>query len=152
MQRFVLKGGQPQKTRCMKRLSVLLLIASAALLSCKKHKTGDDQLLTGTYKGTFQRVGAPFSGVLSEVTVTFNGNRFSGQGALPTYPAICNGSFTQNGTKLTFDNECVWTANFDWTFILDGEYEITFSGNNVEIIRGYDGIVFYQDIYKLVRQ
>ena len=134
----------------MKRLSVLLLIASAALLSCKKDK--NDTILSGTYKGTFQRTGPGLPGQLSEVTITFEGNRFSGQGVLPTYPGICNGDFTQDGIKITFENSCVWTANFDWTFILDGEYEITWAGDYVEIGRGYNGTVPYQDVYKLMKQ
>lgn len=134
----------------MKRLSVLLLIVSAALLSCKKDK--NDDLLSGTYKGTFRRVGPGLTGQISEVTITFEGNRFSGQSTVNTRPGICNGSFSQDGTKINFDNSCAWTADFDWTYILDGEYEISQAGDYIEISKSYNGTVFYQDLYKLAKE
>lgn len=136
----------------MKRLSVLLLITSAALLSCKKDKNSDDQVLTGTYKGTFQRYGPAVDGQLVNVTLNFNGNTFSGESEAQYYPAICSGKFTVNANKANFENTCVWPAHFDWTLILTGEYDIKIDGNNLEIIRSYGGIVPHQDHYKLVKE
>ena len=30
---------------------------------------------------------------------------------------------------MTFENACVWTADFDWTLILWGDWTYTFNGN-----------------------
>jgi hypothetical protein len=135
----------------MKRLSVLLLIAGMALVSCRKDNR-NDEYLTGTYKGTFQRFGPAVDGQLVNVTLKFDGNTFSGESEAQYYPAICSGKFTVAGNKANFENTCVWPAHFDWTLILNGEYEIIVNGNNLEIIRSYNGVVFYQDHYKLIKE
>lgn len=135
----------------MKRLLILLVVASAVFISCKKNKN-DNQRITGTYKGTFQRYGPAVDGAVANVTLNFNDNKFSGESNMQYYPAICTGKFSVNGSKINFESECMWPADFDWSLILNGEYEVTINGNNLEIIRSYNGIVFYQDHYKLVKQ
>jgi len=39
--------------------------------------------------------------------------------------------------KITFQNECAWTAEFDWTLILSGEYNLTKTGSVLEFLRDY---------------
>ncbi|HYE55132.1 MAG TPA: hypothetical protein VD996_09825 [Chitinophagaceae bacterium] len=133
----------------MRRLFFMAIIAVIGLASCKKDTT-DNITLTGTYTGTFVRYGPAVDGIPASVTITFTGNEFSGTGQLPTYPALCNGTFSINGNKGTFENKCVWTANFDWTLILNGEYDIHIDGDNLYIYRSYNGAYF--DSYNLKRK
>lgn len=107
-------------------------------------------ILDGTYAGTFQRHTAN-GGQLSNVTIIFSKNNWSGQSEFSKYPALCHGTYRNiEGNKINFENHCVWTAEFDWTLILSGEFEITVAGNEVEFVKEYNGGV--KDIYRLTRQ
>lgn len=126
-------------------------MATLVLASCRKNKDSVNTL-AGTYTGTFQRFGPAYDGGLATVSITFTASSFTGQGPQQPYPAICSGAYTLGNGKIDFDNLCLWTANFDWTLILDGAYDITINGDNVEITRSYNGTIFTQDVYKLVRR
>jgi hypothetical protein len=52
--------------------------------------------------------------------------------------------------NVTFENACLWTAEFDWTLILSQDYKIKVVGNTVEISRDYNG--GFKDIYNLTKQ
>jgi hypothetical protein len=127
----------------------ILLLLAGLILSCKKPGS-TFSILDGTYTGTFQRQTIT-SGHISNVTVTFSGNNWSGESQSAKYPALCNGTFEVNGTNdINFENACIWTAEFDWTLILSGNYNIRIAGNDIEITRDYNGSV--KDIYKLIKQ
>lgn len=133
----------------MRQIFSLAMVALVAFTACKKNNS--NKIPSGTYKGTFLRID-PLKRAPAPVTLTFNGSEYSGQSAVQYYPAVCNGHFSVRGNTANFHNACVWTANFDGTFILDGEYEITQRGDSLYIIKGYPGIVFQQDIYSLKRE
>jgi len=110
----------------MKQLLTLLLFASF-LFACKKSNDNNPGELHGRYRGTFNRTGMD----TAEVSIYFKeGNSFEGTGGPLNYPAICGGHFQQTGNNLSMDDTCTWTANFDWTLIFDGNYNINFTGEN----------------------
>jgi hypothetical protein len=113
-------------------------------------KADNKPLEDGIYKGIFYRTN-PWTDT-AQVTLIISGNRFTGQSNKANYPALCNGKFSVNGDKIRFENNCPWTANFDWNFILNNDFEIKGNGRTIEISRGYNGIIFYKDVYQLTKQ
>jgi hypothetical protein len=133
----------------MRHIFIALFCSILFAISCKKTNP-DSLILEGTYAGTFQRLTSG-GGQISNVTMTFSSNNWTGQSQYAKYPALCHGTYTINGTgKVTFENACPWTAEFDWTLILSQDYKIKVTGNNIEISRDYNGS--YTDIYKLTKQ
>ena len=126
------------------------MVTLVTLTACKKENKSN--IPSGTYKGTFQRVSPVPQPPPAAVTLTFNGSQYNGQGTVQYYPAICTGHFSLSGNKATFHDACFWTANFDATFILDGEYEITMRGDSLYIVKPYDGIIFQEDWYSLKKE
>lgn len=129
-------------------LSTFLCLAIFSV-SCKKTNS-DFAIPEGTYVGTFQRLTSS-GGQLSNVTITFSGNNWTGQSQFAKYPALCNGTYKiSDSDNVVFENACPWTAEFDWTLILSQEYKLKFIGNSIEISRDYNGA--FKDIYKLKKQ
>jgi hypothetical protein len=97
------------------------------LFACKKNNDSSSNQLNGLYRGTFNRTGMD----TAQVNIIFqNNNRFEGTGGPLNYPSICAGSFQQSSNSLVVDDTCTWTANFDWTLIFDGSYNINYTGGN----------------------
>ncbi len=126
----------------------MLILLTVLATSCKKE--GSLIIPNGTYTGTFKRVG-PASTLTSNVTLSITGNLWEGESQYPKYPALCRGSFKISGTdQIIFENDCVWTADFDWTLILSQTYQVKREGNNLEIWRENNN--HYLDTYLLIRQ
>ena len=131
----------------MRRLLGLFILALISF-ACKKNSdnvaTGE---LNGRYRGTFNRSGDPDT---AKISINFRPDMtFEGTGGPAYYPAICGGSFQQNNNTLVVNDTCAWTANFDWTLIFGGDYNISFSsGNSVRIWRTRGFII---DEYLLTR-
>ncbi len=103
--------------------------------SCSEDGQLEQKFQEGTFTGTFQRdLG---DSEIANITLTFDGNRWSGTGDYPKYPALCRGTYSIDENKITFQNECAWTAEFDWTLILSGEYNLTKTGSVLEFSRDY---------------
>ena len=110
----------------MKQVFVLLLL-TCVLFACKKNGTEEYSELYGHYRGTFNRTGMD----TAQVSIFFkNDGGFEGTGGPLNYPSICGGRFLQTGNSIAVDDTCAWTANFDWTLIFDGNYNINFTGEN----------------------
>jgi hypothetical protein len=112
----------------------------------KNNNTEQSPDLYGRYRGAFTRTGMD----TAQVSIVFNNdNTFEGTSDHLQYPALCGGSFAKNVNSLAVDDTCAWTANFDWTLIFDGNYNITFtSENSVRIWRTNGAIT---DEYLLTR-
>ena len=126
---------------------VLLAIASLLAISCDKHDVATPSILSGNYAGTFQRERGIAKDPVANVSLTFNAANFSGTSDLTKYPAICNGRYSITADTIHFQNQCVWTADFDWSLILNGKYSFKTIGDSLEIKRVYPGQT--RDIYKL---
>lgn len=128
---------------------IYVVFLMVTLASCKKSKVSSPNIdLGGNYTGTYQRLAPEFINKISHVTLNFSSDKWSGQSDMAKYPALCNGTYKITGNKVTFENACVWTANFDWTLILSGEYEFAQQNNTVTITkRGTN----YKDVYTLTK-
>lgn len=110
-------------------LTLLVVILIAA---CKKDNTDIPADFDGMYSGTFHRTGMD----TADVTLTFSENTFQGQSSREKYPAICHGSFDAEQGLISFVDSCTWTADFDWSLILNGAYTLSFrSDESIRIWR-----------------
>jgi hypothetical protein len=127
----------------------MVWIAFFIFTSCGDDAAISMSTLKGTYKGQFIRTNPQIKYAPANVTITLTENRFFGESDRDKYPAICNGIYTVRGREIEFSNECVWTANFDWTYILSGTFTFNTVGDQLEMIK-YLGNDAY--IYKLTLQ
>jgi hypothetical protein len=111
----------------MKTKILFLIMLVLTIVSCNKDENNIETNINGNYTGTFER-----NGSISNVQISLNNGIFNGQGALEKFPALCNGSYSISGNTITFENACPWTAEFDWTLILSGNW--TYSINNNELV------------------
>jgi hypothetical protein len=131
---------------------VLFLAGMVLILyACNKNDSDDstENSIYGRYTGTFYRTGMD----TTQVQLAFlNTNRFEGSGQRPLYPAICSGDFIFDGDRLGVNDTCTWTANFDWTLIFDGNYQVSFTGtNSIRIWRTNGAVTDEYLLRKLVR-
>jgi len=109
------------------KVNILILISFLfAFTGCDEDhcpKEEEGPVTNGKFVGTFER-----EGVTSNVTLTLVDGKFEGTTGTEKFPALCNGTYVMAGDKITFTNNCAWTADFDWSLILNGEWNYTFSG------------------------
>jgi hypothetical protein len=110
------------------RLVAIMTAAAITLTACDKSDSTSFSL-NGRYMGTFSRSGMDTVGV----SILFDENNFDGSSERVNYPAICHGSFDLNDNLIRFNDSCAWTANFDWSLILSGQYNISYNDGNVRI-------------------
>jgi hypothetical protein len=123
-----------------------------ALSSCENDDNYNEQvtLLNGEYTGTFQRKLSWSNSSISNITLTFQFDKWSGSSDIIKYPALCRGTFSIVGDSIVFVNECAWTAEFDWSLILSGKYKIERHGDQIEFYRNYRSMVGnFKDLYKI---
>lgn len=122
----------------MRQAVFLFFVAAFLLFGCEK---STKTLVNGTYIGVFER-----NGVFSNVALTFTNGQFSGQSDQDSYPAICSGTYSVTGNTISFENECGFFANFDWTLVLSESWNYSWA-NNVLILTKSNG-----DKYTLTAQ
>ena len=119
----------------MKKVLCILAVVST-LYACDKSES-DSTTLNGTYIGIFNRTGMD----TAQVTLVFNGNHFEGHSNKTNYPAVCHGSLSQEDIHMvSFSDSCTWTANFDWSLILSGKYNISFMPGTVRIWKTHGAV------------
>ena len=133
----------------MKAKLSLYLFLLVAITSCKEDIVKETSEIEGTFTGTFIRSSPNARYAPSEVTLTFSDGEFQGDSETVKYPAICNGTFLIEGENITFSNSCPWTAEFDWTLILSGEFTYEWRGEEL-VIEKRNGDL--HDYYFLTRQ
>lgn len=119
------------------KLLAFIILASISLPACEKNKDSDTIVLDGAYSGTFSRTGMATSNVL----LHFSNSSFDGTSDTGKYPAICHGSFETDEHNISFADACTWTADFDWTLILNGNYSIDLTSDDLIRIRRSNGSV-----------
>ena len=119
------------------------------LLSCEEEGLKYPLLPPGTYEGEYYRwsLATPDPEV-AHVHLSLYDGAFSGGSNMARYPAICNGKYWVSGTTAEFTDLCVWTADFDWTLILNGKFEITTDGDYFRLVQNKGDWV---NVYKLKR-
>jgi hypothetical protein len=128
MQRYYTALCQSEKDM-RKWLAILVLLTG--LLACNKEKF--EKQIEGNYTGTFQRTSPTGFYPQQQVSLNLNNNSFSGQSTNARQPAICHGSWEAGSGTIEFVNGCVWTADFDWTLILEGKFNYQLNGNHLKI-------------------
>lgn len=111
------------------------------ILSCNNDDENSQTEINGEYVGIFER-----GENNSNVELTFNNGNWSGESEVTKFPALCNGTYSNSGEEITFENACPWTAEFDWTLILGGEWNYSLNGNTL-ILTNTSG-----DKYTLTKQ
>lgn len=109
----------------------------------------NEEGLKGRYEGTFQRTIDGNSEGEAEVWIVFEGGNFNGSSEHRNFPAICAGSYSISRSTIKFSNTCFFTADFDWTLILAGDFRVERSGEAL-ILSKSDGVTV--DRYRLVRK
>jgi hypothetical protein len=96
------------------RILYILSILFFSVACTESEDTSNTQPeLEGNYTGTFER-----NGNTSNVELSFENGTFSGDSNTDRFPEICNGNYSVSDNTIVFENECVFTADFDWTLIL----------------------------------
>lgn len=110
----------------MKTKIFFLLTLVITIFGCKKDDENIETSIDGNYIGIFDR-----RGNTSNVELTFNNGTWTGESETVKFPALCNGTYSGSGNVITFENACAWTAEFDWTLILGGDWNYTLNGNSL---------------------
>ena len=133
----------------MTRLVRLVAIMTAVVIgfaACDKSDPTSFSL-NGRYMGTFSRTGMD----TANVNILFDGDNFSGQSDRVNYPAICHGSFDLNDNLIRFNDSCAWTANFDWSLILSGQYNISYNDGGVRMWKTNGSVTDEYRLNRIVR-
>ncbi|MBC3538458.1 hypothetical protein ACFSC6_16265 [Rufibacter sediminis] len=129
---------------------LLLLFLLFLSFSCFDKEEEPAVLPSGTYTGTFQRSSPTADYPSAEVTLVLEGNSFSGSSNLAKYPAIGGGTYRVDGLEVVFQNTSLWTAEFDWTLILDGAFALSTNPSGEVTLTRKRGDT--TDVYRVVRQ
>ncbi len=116
----------------MRRIIYLLFLS--ILFACTEEETPSAQI-DGNYTGVFIRTHPQAKFAPANVTLQLQGGRFSGTSARQNYPAICEGSYTSFEDKILFEESCIWTADFDWSYILSGSFDYTITNEEITFTR-----------------
>ena len=109
----------------------LCLMATITVLSSCDKTEQQQYDLSGLYVGYFHRTGMD----TSLVSLRFTTDGFEGSSNMTNYPAICGGSYQLQENRIRFTDTCMWTANFDWSLILSGEYNVEITEATMRIWR-----------------
>lgn len=142
----------------MKIKLYLPLVALCLLFGCKKDRVIKQPFITGKYVGTFNYViGDKTIISTGPAQITFGPTTYNSIGQTDKKPAGGSGTYTFNPDAITFTDKQVWTADFNWSFILKDEYAYQAKGDSLILKRQLPiqipGINSFQTIciYKLKR-
>ncbi|MBS1748425.1 MAG: hypothetical protein JST63_00815 [Bacteroidetes bacterium] len=127
-------------------------IAAIMVLSCSKTNESEpvQHSLNGNYTGTFKRFNIN-EDKTANVTIKIEEGQWTGNSNIQYYPAISSGvaSVGYDNEVIKFVNKTPWTANFDWSYILDGSYLLHRNNDSLIFTRSYgNGAV---DVYRLAK-
>jgi hypothetical protein len=121
----------------VKLKKIVLILGLIFLFSCDKEEQISRKIPDGNYTSTFKREFVWFDCGIANITMTFSSNKWTGESERVKYPALCKGTYKIIGDTIIFENECGWTAEFDWSLILAGKYVLKQTENVVEFSRDY---------------
>ncbi|MEQ8470305.1 MAG: hypothetical protein RIC35_03930 [Marinoscillum sp.] len=131
----------------MKRITFLFVLGLT--LACSDETPELTSIEEGTYEGTFTRSSDRQRNQSANVILTFEDGAFTGASDQQKFPAICRGSYEVNTSGILFSDSCIWTADFDWSLILSGQFSIAKDRDNLILTKSREDII---DIYQLTRQ
>lgn len=126
-----------------------MIVCTMIFSACEHDELITGGQLNGAYTGTFYRMGPNTDYEVANVTLFFCADGFKGGSSIAKYPAICQGNYKLLGHSIEFNNTCFWTADFDWSYILSGTFNISIKGDEILLKRYYSDNVF--DAYVLTK-
>lgn len=122
----------------LNRLNQILgiVVLTIILVGCGKSKA---KINKGTYHGTFTATyfadTIPYPRVQGSASVIFEKKTYNSLGTTAYNPAGGSGSYSIADDIISFEDENIWTANFDWGLILNGEYNYTKLDDKLILVR-----------------
>ena len=132
----------------MKTFKLTLLVLTIIALMAG-HKKNTKKMEEGTYRGRFKVV-YPTGTRSGKTTLELQNSKYTCKGNANRIPAGGSGAYSINSAKVTFYDENIWTADFDWHLILNGEYDYSFDGKNLKISAHKNGVGYYE--YNLTKK
>ncbi len=130
-----------------------------SLINCSKpEKESQDKtfkIKEGKYSGIFYRTISWKPTEYAVVNITFTSNKWEGTSDEAYYPVICHGTYELKDSVITFNNECAFSTNFDWSLILAGDYDFLVENDTLKFSRiiSIDSANFVsKNVYKLTYQ
>ena len=117
-----------------------IILFSFSFLSCKKENS---QLSNGTYTGIFKVI-YPSGTYSGPVSISLNDSIYHCSRNSNRIPAGGSGSFSNINSKLTFKDINIWTADFDWNLVLEGEYDFSFDGISLKLWATKNNVGYYE--------
>ena len=131
----------------LKNISIFIVL-TIGIISCKKDNNDN---FSGTYVGTFTVTYIDSSTFTGSTTVNILNNRqYNCSGNTNHIPAGGSGTYSKGDNKIVFEDINLWTADFDWNLILNGEYDYLFDGNNLRLTAFKNNLGQFE--YKLIKQ
>ena len=124
---------------------ITLLLATFAVVAffsgCEKFPC--HEMEEGTYTGTFKVTYANETKT-GTTTINLKNDVYTCSAASDRIPAGGSGSYKMHKGKITFSDEGVWTGDFDWNLVLDGEYDYDLDGKTLKISADKNGVGHYE--------
>lgn len=122
---------------CLKPLSILLLSIILLATSCEESQDGP---LEGEYSGEYYGRNPGHSDLRTsgKVTLRLDGEHFVSGGSADRFPAGGSGTYFTSGKYIMFKDTNVWTADFDWSLILNGKFGYKIRGDSLIMTRVND--------------
>jgi len=114
----------------MKTKIFFLLTIVLVIIACNKDDESSETNIDGNYIGVFER-----DGNTSNVELTFNNGTWTGESETEKFPALCNGTYSTSADSMAIENVCFWTADFDWTLILNDDWSYNLNGNTLVLTK-----------------
>ncbi|MDW3196999.1 MAG: hypothetical protein R8G66_31770 [Cytophagales bacterium] len=135
------------------RITLLLstLIACFLVTGCSENEAVPEIIeLNGTYEGTFTVEYLNGGQTQSNpVTITFSDGTFTSTAGENRFPAGGSGTYEVGISSVIFTDVNIWTADFDWNLVLNGEYTVTVTGGMITLSARKNDVGVYT--YELVR-
>lgn len=117
-----------------------LLIVFAFLIISSGCKKSNKQpvLANGTYSGVIKLTSSVYKMPTNiPISISFNNGKFVVVPDPTRKPATGSGNYSSKDGIANFTDSNVYTADFDWNLILNGEYTMEISGNNLTLTKQF---------------
>ncbi|WP_276364094.1 hypothetical protein [Daejeonella sp. H1SJ63] len=131
-------SGQTDRAR---HFSLIIFFSVITLLGACSEKL-NLVVLDGSYKGFFYYIpagGTQITKSAEEVSVILNGKEYTSTGSTGRIPAGGTGKYSVLSNNIVqFQDERVWTADFDWNMILNGNYRYEVKNDSLILTRNFE--------------
>lgn len=117
---------------------LLIITAFLIILSGCKKSTTQPIIANGTYSGVIKVSSSVYKlPTTIPISISFNNEKFAVIPDPTRKPATGSGTYSSKDGTANFTDSNVYTADFDWNLILNGEYTIEISGNNLMLTKQF---------------